>query len=35
MRFQASLWVAMLLLVPAAPIASGADIISNGPVTLL
>jgi Glycosyl hydrolase family 81 C-terminal domain len=35
MRFQASLWVAMLLLVPAAPIARGADVISNGPVSFL
>ena len=33
MRFHASLWVAILLLVPAAPIAHGADIISNGPVS--
>ena len=33
MRFHASVWVAILLLVPAAPIAHGADIISNGPVS--
>jgi hypothetical protein len=35
MRFRASLWVAILLLVPAAPIARGAEIISNGPVSSL
>lgn len=35
MRFHASVWVAILLLVPAAPIAHGADIISNGPVSFL
>ena len=33
MRFHASVWVAILLLVPAAPIAHGAEIISNGPVS--
>ena len=35
MRFHASLWVAILLLVPAVPIALGVDIISNGPVSIL
>jgi hypothetical protein len=35
MRFQASVWIAILFLVPAAPIAWGADIISNGPVSIL
>ena len=34
-RFHASLWVAMLLLVPTAPIVRGADIISNGPVSIV
>jgi hypothetical protein len=35
MRFHASLWIAMLLLVVTAPIARGVDIISNGPVSYL
>jgi hypothetical protein len=35
MRFRAPVWFAMLLLVPAAPIARGADIISTGPVSSL
>jgi hypothetical protein len=33
MRFHTSVWLAILLLVPVAPIAHGADIISNGPVS--
>ena len=33
MRFHASVWVVHVLLAPAAPIAHGADIISNGPVS--
>ena len=35
MRFHAPVWLAMLLLVPAAPIARCAEIISNGPVSSL